>query len=78
MNTNIFSTLPPSKPILDNLSELSFSEMTPVQAESLPHILNNEDVTAGEKTGSGKTVAVGIGVLNNLNTKKFKVQSLVL
>jgi ATP-dependent RNA helicase DbpA len=64
--------------MLHNLNELGFSEMTPVQAESLPHILNNEDVIAEAKTGSGKTVAFGIGALNKLNVKKFKVQSLVL
>lgn len=64
--------------MLHNLNELGFNEMTPVQAESLPHILNNEDVIAEAKTGSGKTVAFGIGVLNKLNVKKFKVQSLVL
>ena len=75
---NSFSTLPLSKPMLDNLNELGFSHMTPVQAESLPHILQNEDVIAKAKTGSGKTVAFGIGVLNKLNVKKFRVQSLVL
>jgi ATP-dependent RNA helicase DbpA len=64
--------------MLHNLNELGFSEMTPIQAESLPHILKNEDVIAQAKTGSGKTVAFGIGVLNKLNAKKFKVQSLVL
>ena len=64
--------------MLHNLNELGFSEMTQIQAESLPHILKNEDVIAQAKTGSGKTVAFGIGVLNKLNAKKFKVQSLVL
>jgi ATP-independent RNA helicase DbpA len=64
--------------MLHNLNELGFSEMTPVQAESLPHILKNEDVIAEAKTGSGKTVAFGIGVLNKLYVKKFRVQSLVL
>ena len=64
--------------MLHNLNELGFSKMTPVQAESLPHILKNEDVIVEAKTGSGKTVAFGIGVLNKLNVKKFRVQSLVL
>jgi ATP-dependent RNA helicase DbpA len=78
MNTNSFSTLPLSKPMLYNLNELGFKSMTPVQAESLPHILKNKDVIAEAKTGSGKTVAFGIGVLNKLDVKKFRVQSLVL
>ena len=52
--------------------------MTPVQAESLPHILKNRDVIAQAKTGSGKTAAFGIGLLHKLNVKRFRVQSLVL
>jgi ATP-independent RNA helicase DbpA len=78
MNTNSFSILPLSKPMLHNLNELGFTEMTPVQAESLPLILKNKDVTVEAKTGSGKTVAFGIGALNKLNVKKIRVQSLVL
>lgn len=64
--------------MLHNLSELGFKAMTPVQAESLPHIMKKDDVIAQAKTGSGKTVAFGLGVLNNLNVKRFRVQSLVL
>lgn len=52
--------------------------MTPVQAESLPHILNNRDVIAQAKTGSGKTAAFGIGLLHKLNVERFRVQSLIL
>lgn len=78
MTKNSFSTLPLSKPMLQNLRELGFNEMTPIQAESLPYILNNKDVVAKAKTGSGKTVAFGMGVLNKLNVKKFRVQSLIL
>jgi len=52
--------------------------MTPIQAESLPLILSGKDVIAQGKTGSGKTAAFGLGVLHNLEVKKFRVQSLVL
>jgi len=73
-----FSSLSISKEMLNNLNELGFKEMTPVQAESLPHILQNRDVVVQAKTGSGKTLAFGLGVLNRLNVKNFRVQSLVL
>jgi len=73
-----FSALPLSKEMLSNLDELGFKEMTPVQQESLPHILEKKDVIAQAKTGSGKTLAFGLGVLNRLNVKNFRVQSLVL
>jgi ATP-dependent RNA helicase DbpA len=78
MNDFTFSSLPLSKAMLHNLNEIGFKAMTPVQAESLPHILKNCDVIAQAKTGSGKTAAFGIGVLNKLDVKKFRVQSLVL
>ncbi len=78
MNDSNFSCLPLSKAMLHTLNELGFKVMTPVQVESLPHILKNRDVIAQAKTGSGKTAAFGIGVLNKLDVKKFRVQSLIL
>jgi ATP-independent RNA helicase DbpA len=52
--------------------------MTPIQAQSLPLLLSGKDVIAQAKTGSGKTAAFGLGLLANLNVKRFRVQSLVL
>ena len=73
-----FSALSLSKPMLHNLQEIGFETMTPVQAESLPPILENRDVIAQAKTGSGKTAAFGIGLLYKLDVKKFRVQALIL
>lgn len=78
MNDTAFSSLPLSRAMLHNLKEIGFTAMTPVQSESLPHILNNCDVIAKAQTGSGKTAAFGIGLLHKLDVKKFRVQSLVL
>lgn len=52
--------------------------MTAVQAESLPTILQGKDVIGQAKTGSGKTAAFGLGLLNALDVKRFCIQSLVL
>ena len=52
--------------------------MTPIQAQSLPHILKGKDLIAKAKTGSGKTAAFGIGLLNNINPRFFGVQALIL
>lgn len=78
MSSPRFSSLPIPKPILENLEELGFAGMTPVQEKSLPHILKGVDLLGQAKTGSGKTAAFGLGILTRLRVKKFRVQSLVL
>ena len=52
--------------------------MTEIQAQSLPLILAGKDVIGQGKTGSGKTVAFALGLLHNLNVKRFRVQSIVV
>lgn len=52
--------------------------MTEIQAQSLPPILAGQDIIAQGKTGSGKTAAFGLGLLQKLNVKRFRVQSLIL
>ena len=76
--SNIFSSLPLSKEILGNLNSLEFKSMTSIQAQSLPSILSGKDVIAQGHTGSGKTVAFGLGLIAKLNTKNFNIQALVL
>lgn len=73
-----FSTLPLSIEMLTTLDSLGYKNMTDVQAEALPLIMEGKDVIAQAKTGSGKTAAFGIGLLHKLDVKKFRVQSLVL
>ena len=76
-NTN-FSSLELSQDMLKNLDNIGYEQMTPIQGEALPLILQNKDLIAQAKTGSGKTAAFGIGLLSKLKVKKFRVQSLVL
>lgn len=63
---------------LSNLQELGYLSMTPIQAAALPAILAGKDVRAQAKTGSGKTAAFGLGLLQRIDAKLFKTQSLVL
>ena len=78
MNPTSFAALNLKPELLSNLDTMGFTHMTPIQAQSLPAILNGQDVIGQGKTGSGKTAAFGLGVLQNLNVKRFRVQSLVL
>ncbi len=73
-----FSSLNLHSALVDNLSTLGYQHMTAIQAQSLPAIINNKDVIAQAKTGSGKTAAFALGLLNKLEVKRFRVQSLVL
>ncbi|MDY3203878.1 MAG: ATP-dependent RNA helicase DbpA [Arcobacter sp.] len=75
---NNFSKLNLSKEFLKNLDSLEFIKMTPIQEKSLPLSLENKDLIAQAKTGSGKTVAFSIPIVNKLNVKDFKIQSLIL
>ncbi|SHA02625.1 ATP-dependent 23S rRNA helicase DbpA [Bathymodiolus thermophilus thioautotrophic gill symbiont] len=78
MNSTDFSSLSLKPDLLKNLSSLGYESMTPIQALSLPIILSGEDVIGQGKTGSGKTAAFGLGLLQKLDTTSFKAQSLVL
>jgi ATP-independent RNA helicase DbpA len=73
-----FTTLSLSDALLSNLESLGYQQMTPIQALSLPVILKGEDLIAQAKTGSGKTAAFGLGLLNGLNPRFFGCQALVL
>ncbi len=78
MTTNRFSSLAISDAQLANLETLGYTKMTPIQAQSLPQILGGRDLIARAKTGSGKTAAFGIGLLEQVHQRFFGVQALVL
>ncbi|PCI42592.1 MAG: ATP-dependent RNA helicase DbpA [Proteobacteria bacterium] len=78
MSQTPFSDLKLQTKLLENLSSLNYDMMTPIQAKSLPHILAGKDVIAQSQTGSGKTAAFGLGLLEKLNVQKLHVQALVL
>ena len=68
--------LPPAT--LQNLAQLGYERMTPIQAASLPPALEGRDLIAQAETGSGKTAAFGLPLLAKLNPRFFGVQAMVL
>ncbi|MDR9497743.1 MAG: ATP-dependent RNA helicase DbpA [Hydrogenovibrio sp.] len=78
MDSLAFSTLGLHPDLLSNLDTLGYHQPTEIQAQSLPPILAGKDVIAQGKTGSGKTAAFGLGLLQTLDPKCFQVQALVL
>src|SRR6201996_8115206 len=73
-----FSTLPLKPALLASVETLGYTEMTPVQAQSLPPMLQGRDVIAQAKTGSGKTAAFGLSLLHSLDVDTLRLQALVL
>ena len=73
-----FSSLKLQPELLKNIESLGYVKMTPIQAQSLPPILAGKDVIGQAKTGSGKTAAFGLGILEQLNVRNTRVQALVL
>lgn len=78
MASDSFSSLSIPKAQIANLASLGYQSMTPIQALSIPQALDGKDLIAKAKTGSGKTAAFSIGMLNKINARFFAVQSLVL
>lgn len=78
MSDTSFSNIGLNSELAKNLLSLGYHTMTPIQALSLPAILSGKDVIGQGKTGSGKTAAFGLGLLQKLDVKLFKIQSLVL
>ncbi len=75
---NSFAALPLSPATLANLSQLGYAEMTPIQAAALPHALAGKDVIAQAATGSGKTAAFALALLQRLDGADLRPQALVL
>jgi ATP-independent RNA helicase DbpA len=73
-----FSTLPLNPALLQALDSLEYKVMTPIQALSLPPMLEGRDVVGQARTGSGKTAAYGLALLSRIDTRLTKTQAMVL
>jgi len=77
-NASSFSSLRLATNSLANLTQLGYTQMTPIQAASLPLTLAGRDLIAQASTGSGKTAAFGIPLVEKLDPALFDAQALVL
>ncbi len=78
MTTQTFTSLPIKPELLTSIESLGYLSMTPIQAQGLPVLLKNQDLLAQAKTGSGKTAAFAIGLLEKLEAQTYQTQALVL
>ena len=61
-----FSALALNEPILRAVEEAGFTEPTPIQAEAIPAILSGRDVLGCARTGTGKTAAFSLPLIQKL------------
>lgn len=78
MENTDFSSLTLSSELLSVLTELGYTAMTPIQSQSLPLLLAGKDVLGQAKTGSGKTAAYSLPILNRLKLEDHSLQALIL
>ncbi len=78
MENSKFNDLNISKEILLAIKDMGFEEPTPIQAQSIPHMLNGEDLVGQAQTGTGKTAAFGIATLEKIDPGNKALQAVIL
>lgn len=73
-----FSDLALNDSILSALDGMGFVSPTPIQAAAIPHLLAGKDALGKAQTGTGKTAAFSLPLLNKLNLDQRKPQAVVL
>jgi ATP-dependent RNA helicase DeaD len=73
-----FEDLKLSKELMKAIENMGFEEATPIQSEAIPLILQGKDVIGQAQTGTGKTVAFGVPILEMIQPKNRKPQAIIL
>lgn len=76
--TSLFSQLGLSQQRVQCLEELGFSEPTPIQVQAIPILLEGKDIIGQAQTGTGKTAAFSLPILERIDPKSKAVQALIL
>lgn len=76
--TNKFMEMDIKKEIKKAIQDMGFEEATPIQREAIPTVITGKDFIGIAQTGTGKTCAFGIPVIEKVDTKKDVVQALIL
>ncbi len=78
METVRFDELEISEQILKAITEMGFEEATPIQAQAIPVVMSGGDVIGQAQTGTGKTAAFGIPLLEKVDVKNKNLQEIIL
>ena len=78
MENLLFKDLQISKELLRAIDDMGFEEATPIQSQSIIPVLSGEDIVAQAPTGTGKTCAFGIPIIENTKSFENTVSTLIL
>ncbi len=78
MSTSDFATLGVSAPVLRAITELGYEQASPIQAQSIPLLLQGKNLLGTAQTGTGKTAAFALPLLSRIKPNGQKPQILVL
>ena len=78
MQVQNFNDLPLSKDVLRGIKALGFEKPSPIQAQSILPLLEGRDVIGQAQTGTGKTAAFGIPMVESIDLSDNRVQGLVM
>ena len=78
MQVQDFNDLPLSEDVLRGIKDLGFEKPSPIQAQSIMPLLQGRDVIGQAQTGTGKTAAFGIPMVESIDLLDRRVQGLVL
>ncbi|AQP54050.1 ATP-dependent RNA helicase [Vagococcus penaei] len=73
-----FSELKLDEVLLKSVEAIGFEEATPIQSETIPLALEGRDVIGQAQTGTGKTAAFGLPMLQKIDTENHALQGLVI
>lgn len=74
----LFADLDVSKEILRAVEGMGFEEATPIQTIAIPQILAGKDIVGQAQTGTGKTAAFGIPILERIDVHSKEIQALIM
>ncbi len=78
MKNLLFKDLNLSKEVQKAIFDMGFEEATPIQSQSIPHILEGTDMIGQAQTGTGKTCAFGIPAVEMIKPETAGIQALIL
>jgi ATP-dependent RNA helicase DeaD len=78
LQVQCFEDLPLSEQVMKGIKELGFNNLFPIQAQAITPLLEGRDVIGQAQTGTGKTAAFGIPMIERMDTHSRSVQGLVL